>query len=206
MALELDRVYDTPQTSWAGAQVVTSGKSEVKQDGTDAYAMAVVGVDGSGIVSGLALESTLELVSLEATQQSVLASLTTQIADLALIVTATQSAATNLAAIVANTADVIVAPTASQNPVYDHSNGGQATVTASQTLFTPPAGCQFAEIYSTLISYITTDGTTTAAADGKSITIPPSTPRIIPVIAGTIVKAYAPSSTVVNFLPMKVRP
>lgn len=93
---------------------------------------------------------------------------------------------------------------AGQNPIYDHANATKTTVTASTTVLTPPAGCQFARISSDVECFVRTDGSPAADAAG-SIRILANVPETIPVTEAVVVTAYAASSAVVRVTPLKVR-
>lgn len=95
-------------------------------------------------------------------------------------------------------------PVADQDPIYDHANGEKATVTTSAVVFTPPAGCKFARFDATVDTFIRTDDQP-AADDGDAIRLIAGQPEILPVTAGTAVRAYAASSSTLRITPMKVR-
>lgn len=99
-----------------------------------------------------------------------------------------------------------VAPTASQNPVYDHANGAKVTVTTTSTdILTPPAGCEFVRISAEADCFVRTDGSA-AADNGGSIRIMAGLPEVIPVTAGSKVTAIVASgSTTVRATPLKAR-
>jgi len=96
------------------------------------------------------------------------------------------------------------APSTDQDPIFDHANGTSAAVTASAVVFTPPAGCKFARFDATVDTFIRTDNQV-AADDGKAIRLIAGQPEILPVTAGTAVRAYAASASTLRITPMKVR-
>ena len=101
-----------------------------------------------------------------------------------------------------------VAPSADQDPIYDHANGDSASVTSSSaTAFTPPAGCKYGLFYASADTYIRTDAGAASTSDGQSVLIQGSAaPSVHPVIAGTAIKAVTASTATLTFVPMKERP
>ncbi len=97
------------------------------------------------------------------------------------------------------------APSADQDPIFDHANGDKKTVTVSAEVFTPPAGCKFIRVDATVDTFLRTDDQP-ALDDGKSIRIVGGMPsETIPVTPGVKVRAYAATSSVLRIMPMKVR-
>ena len=76
--MAIERIYDQSVGQLAGVKVTSTGLGQMKRDGTEAFAQAVVAVNGSGVQTDLATE---------ATQLDVLA-------DLDALVTAAQSTTT----------------------------------------------------------------------------------------------------------------
>lgn len=99
---------------------------------------------------------------------------------------------------------VAAAPSADQDPIFDHANGTKNSVTASQTIITPPAGCKYVRVSSNVDCFVRTDGQAAADAAG-SILVSAGAAEIIPVVAGTAVTAFAASTAVVRCMPYKVR-
>lgn len=94
---------------------------------------------------------------------------------------------------------------ADQDPIFDHNNGTKTSVTTSATVITPPAGCKYVWVSTDTNIFVNTDGDA-AVDDGSSIQVFSSDPQIIPVTAGTAVKALSSSGTaVVRCTPLKVR-
>ena len=113
--------------------------------------------------------------------------------------------AANSSSSVALSSEDFAALATNQDPIFDHANGTKTSVTASATVLTPPTGCRFARISSDVDIFVNTAGAT-AVDDGTSIRIVANQPEIIPVVAGTAVKALSSSGTaVVRCTPMKAR-
>lgn len=92
-----------------------------------------------------------------------------------------------------------------QDPIFDHTNGTKSSVTTSATIITPPAACKYLRISTDVDIYVNTAGAT-AVDDGTSIRIVANSPEVIPVVAGTAVKALSSSGTAtVRCTPLKVR-
>lgn len=97
------------------------------------------------------------------------------------------------------------APSADQDPIFDHANGERvAALTSSAVVFTPPAGCKFARFDATVDTFIRTDNVA-AADDGDAIRLIAGQPEIIPVTAGVAVLAYAATASVLRVTPLKAR-
>jgi hypothetical protein len=95
---------------------------------------------------------------------------------------------------------------ADQDPVFDTANGTKTSVTSSATVLTPPAGCKYCRISTDADIVVNTNGAT-AVDDGTAARIIAGLPEIIPVIAGTAVKALSLSGTAtVRCTPLKSRP
>lgn len=97
------------------------------------------------------------------------------------------------------------APSADQDPVFDHANATKTSVTASVTVLTPAAGHKYARISCDVDCFVRTDGLGAAADDSNSIRIIANQPEVIPVIPATVVKAYAATTSVVRVTPLKAR-
>ena len=94
---------------------------------------------------------------------------------------------------------------ADQDPIFDHANGTKTSVTVSATVITPPADCKYVRI-STDVDIFVNTANGTAADDATCIRVFAGAPEIIPVMAGTAVKAIASTGTaVVRCTPYKVR-
>lgn len=92
-----------------------------------------------------------------------------------------------------------------QDPIFDHANGTKTSVTTSATIITPPTGCKYLRISTDVDAYINTAGSA-AVDDGTSIRIVANVPEVIPVTAGTVVKALSSSGTaVIRCTPLKSR-
>lgn len=100
-----------------------------------------------------------------------------------------------------------VAPSADQDPVFDEANGATYTLAAnaSTTLITPPAGCKFMRISVTADTMIRTDDQA-VSDNGKNAMIWAGTTDTIPVTAGTALRGFSTSASVVRCLPLKERP
>jgi hypothetical protein len=97
------------------------------------------------------------------------------------------------------------APSPDQDPIFDHANGTKTSVTTSATVITPPTGCKYLRISADADVFVNTAGSA-AVDDGTSIRIIANQPEVIPVTAGTAVKALSASGTaVVRCTPLKVR-
>ena len=100
---------------------------------------------------------------------------------------------------------LLSAPSADQDPIFDHANGTKTSVTASATIITTPAGCTFLRISSDVDIFVNTAGNA-AVDDGTSIRIVANQPETIPVPPSTAIKALSSSGTaIVRCTPMKVR-
>lgn len=100
--------------------------------------------------------------------------------------------------------NVVASPSPAQDPIFDHANGIKVTVTASAVVFTPPAGCYFAQFDVDVGTFIRTDDVAAADAAGAYRLIADQD-RILPVTPGLAVRAYCPTSAVLRIIPMKVR-
>ncbi len=103
-----------------------------------------------------------------------------------------------------NAHSLVFSPSADQDPIFDHANGTQTSVTAAALILTPPAGCKYARISTDVTCFIRTDGVDPADAAG-SVRILADQPEIIPVVPGVAVKAFAATTAVVRAIPMKSR-
>lgn len=100
-----------------------------------------------------------------------------------------------------------VAPSADQDPIYDHTNGASVAVTSSSaTAFTPPAGCKYGLFYASADTYIRTDAGAASTSNGQSVLIQGgAAPSVHPVVAATAIKAVTSSTATLTFVPMKER-
>lgn len=100
-----------------------------------------------------------------------------------------------------------VAPSADQDPIYDHTNGASVAVTSSSaTAFTPPAGCKYGLFYASADTYIRTDAGAASTSNGQSVLIQGgAAPSVHPVVAATAIKAVTASTATLTFVPMKER-
>jgi hypothetical protein len=97
------------------------------------------------------------------------------------------------------------APSADQDPIFDHAAGVKTNVTVSVTIVTPPIFCKFVRISSDVDIFVNTAGNT-AVDDGTSIRIVANIPEVIPVTAEVPVKALSSAGTaVVRATPLKMR-
>jgi hypothetical protein len=100
-------------------------------------------------------------------------------------------------------------PSKDQDPIYDHENGVIAPITAnaaSVTVFTPPVGCKFVEVFSDVDILLRTDNIAiTGASDPKALPVQAATTKIIPVVEAVPVKGWSLLLASVRFMPMKVR-
>jgi hypothetical protein len=98
-----------------------------------------------------------------------------------------------------------VSPADDQDPIFDMANGTKTSVTTSATVITPPTGCKYVRIGADVDIFVNTAGAT-AVDDGTSIRIIAGQPEIVPVTAGTAVKALSSSGTaIVRCMPLKAR-
>jgi hypothetical protein len=92
------------------------------------------------------------------------------------------------------------------DPIFDHASGTKTSVTTSATVITPPADCRYLRISTDVDTFVNTAGNT-AVDDGTSIRVVANVPEVIPVTAGTPVKALSSSGTaVVRCTPLRSRP
>jgi len=100
-----------------------------------------------------------------------------------------------------------VAPSADQDPVFDEASGGTYTLAAntSTILIRPPEGCKFMRISVTADTLIRTDNEV-VSDNGENAMIWAGTTDTIPVTAGTALRGFSTSASVVRCLPLKERP
>ena len=108
---------------------------------------------------------------------------------------------------VGNSNPVPVKPSLDQDPIFDEANGASYTLVAntSTVLITPPAGCKFMRISVTADTLIRTDNVA-VLDNGKNAMIWGGTTDTIPVTAGTALRGFSASASVVRCLPLKERP
>lgn len=172
----------------------TGAATSARQDSAKAVLDAILAALGGSLsvtgpltdaqlaARGLATETKLEAVR----------------ALLAGTLTATLAAGTNLIG--------KVAPSADQDPVFDEASGGTYTLAAntSTILITPPVGCKFMRISVTADTLIRTDNQV-VSDNGKNAMIWAGTTDTIPVTAGTALRGFSTSASVVRCLPLKER-
>lgn len=106
---------------------------------------------------------------------------------------------------------VVAAPSSDQDPIFDHTNAGIASVnsTSNTVLWTPPAGCKFVSMLSDNDVFIRTDANVASATANGSYKLLGSTRETIPVTANVGVFAVTANSSItasLRIMPYKVRP